>query len=250
MLCLRANLGILKSSRRNRSVVINALYAPEAFMKTLASKLVATLFFFACLLPGVAEAQAEAFKALIGKTLTVQGQSVSSVMVTFNADGTFIQCTPGFSCEVLGQYKVSADGKVSMVYKNLFFDRQTLVRRTEVREGVVDEKTFLGRSVLKIEETPMVSLANEGMKEQLIGKLTGVFPDGTQFVFTINPDGSFEECTRGQCDSGTWKIEDKFWVAKHKTWSPPGRYPDGYVRFPLVKIAEGRYQFAGIEVKK
>lgn len=195
-------------------------------------------------------AQPESFKAVIGKTLTVQGQSVSTFPVTFNSDGTFIQCLPGFACEVLGQYKVAEDGKVSMIYRNSIMDRQTLARNPITREGVVNEKTFRGQNVLKIEEMPLVSLSNEGMRDFLLGKLAGVLPDGTALTFNIKPDGTFEECARGACDSGTWKIEDRFWVAKHSKWSPPSRYPDGYVRFPLVKLPDGRYQFAGIEVKK
>ncbi len=197
-----------------------------------------------------AYAQADSVKSMTGKTLTVQGQNTAFVRATLNADGSFIQCTPGFSCEVLGTYKVADDGKVSATYRNLFFDRNSLVRQATVREGPVNEKTFLGRNVLKVEDSPMVALAGEDLKSFLVGKLEGVFTDGSIFNFTINADGTFEECTKGSCDSGTWKIEDKFWVAKHKNWSPASRYPDGYVRFPVVKISNNHYQFAGLDVKK
>ena len=195
-------------------------------------------------------AQADSVKPMMGKTLTVQGQSTAFVRVTLNSDGSFIQCTPGFSCEVMGTYKVADDGKVSATYRTLFFDRNSLVRQVTVRDGPVNATSFLGRNILKIEESPLVALSGESLRNFLVGKLDGVFADGSVFNFTINADGTFEECTKGACDTGTWKIEDKFWVAKHKSWSPPSRYPDGYVRFPVVKISDNLYQFAGLEVKK
>ncbi|MGE0333155.1 MAG: hypothetical protein AB7P37_20950 [Ramlibacter sp.] len=127
-------------------------------------------FTFASLLSALsASAQVE---ALHGKTLTVQGQSVASVLLTFNADGSFIQCSPGFACEVLGEYKASAGGNITVVYKNLFFNRQTLVREVVTREGVISEKTLFGRSVLKVEEGAMVALAGDQMKDRLIGRTT------------------------------------------------------------------------------
>lgn len=206
--------------------------------------------FFLCLGALVLCTQRAEAQPLVGKTLVVQGQSVSQVLMTFNPDGTFIQCTPGFSCEVSGEYKYDG-GKLQMTYKTLFFDRNTLVRRIQTRDGTADSNSVLGRKIFEVREKPLVALSGDDMRKVLVGDpFVGVSPDGEQYQFTINRDGTFKECFRGSCDTGVWKVEGNLWVAKHDKWSSPVRYPDGYLRFPLVEIGTGKYQFAGIEVTK